>query len=78
MGMKRRGDGGSWRSKEAREIAKAVKKAGGEVERTGQGHMKVTGPIGVAFIPSEPGSNRLAQAYETIERCTGLAVRDGR
>jgi hypothetical protein len=72
--MKRRGSGGTWRSKEAREIARAVERAGGTVTRTGQGHMKVTGPRGVAFIPSDPGNNRLALAYETIERCTGLVL----
>jgi hypothetical protein len=72
-----RTDGGTWRSKEARDIARAVRKAGGTVERTGKGHMKVTGPDGFAIVPSDPGSNRLAKQYETIQRETGLVL-DGR
>jgi hypothetical protein len=72
MAMKRRGSGGTWPSKEARDIAKAVERAGGTVERTGQGHMKVTGPNGMAIVPSRPGNNRLGKAYETIARETGL------
>jgi len=68
-----------WRSKEAREIAEAADKAGGVVELTGKGHLKITGPAGVAIVASAPGTGHqagraLANTWATIERETGLAV----
>jgi GTP cyclohydrolase I len=47
-----------WRSPAARDLAKAIRKAGGTVERTGVGKMKVTGPAGtatIAYLPA-PGA----------------------
>ena len=47
-----------WRSKEAKEIAAAVQRAGGQVERTASGHLKVTGPAGSAIVASAPNTGR--------------------
>lgn len=63
-----------WRTKEAAAIARAVQAAGGTVELTGKGHLKITGPAGLAIVGSDPGSNRLATAIRTIERNTGLTL----
>jgi sarcosine oxidase gamma subunit len=60
------------RTKEARDIERAVRRAGGTVERTGKGHLRVVGPDGFAIVGSAPGANRLAKAYETIRAKTGL------
>ena len=61
-----------WRSKEAKEIVAAVQRAGGQVERTASGHLKVIGPAGSASVASAPntGHNTLA----TIRSKTGLQV----
>jgi cold shock CspA family protein len=68
-----------WRSKEAREIASVVERAGGTVELTGKGHLRVAGPAGIAIVASAPdtghqGGRALANTWTTIERETGLAV----
>jgi hypothetical protein len=70
-----RGGTGRGRSKEARDIERAVTKAGGTVDRTGKGHLRISGPGGIAIVASDPGSNRLAKTYETIRDKTGLDVR---
>lgn len=80
MGTRKRGDGGRWPSKEARQIAKAVEAAGGTVERTGQGHMKIIASDGrTAIVASRPETNRagrgLAQTLKTIEQKTGLVIK---
>lgn len=72
--MKRRGSVGRGRSKEARQIERAVIKAGGSVERTGQGHLKITGPAGVAIVASDPGSNAMRTTLRTIEQKAGLQL----
>jgi hypothetical protein len=43
-----------WRSKEAKEIVAAVQRAGGHVERTASGHLKVIGPAASAIVASAP------------------------
>jgi cold shock CspA family protein len=68
-----------WRTKEAREIAETVQKAGGTVELTGKGHLKITGPEGTAIVASAPDTGRqggraLANTLATIQRETGLRV----
>jgi hypothetical protein len=72
--MRRRGSPGRGRTKEARELARAVAAAGGVVERTGKGHLKITGPSGTAIVASDPGSNSMAQTLRTIRRETGLVI----
>lgn len=74
MGRQRRGPVGRGRSKEARIIAAAVVAAGGEITRTGQGHLRITGPTGVAFVSSAPGSNRMGAVVRTIEQHAGLKI----
>lgn len=66
-----------WRSKEAREIAAAVERAGGTVELTGKGHLRITGPKGIAVVASAPDAGRqggraLANTWATITDKTGL------
>jgi hypothetical protein len=65
---------GRGRSKEAREIERAVVRAGGTVERTGKGHLKITGPAGVAIVASDPGSNSMRTTLRTIEQRAGLKL----
>jgi cold shock CspA family protein len=77
MALKKQSTPKRWRSREAREIARAVELAGGTVERTANGHLKVTGPEGVAVVASAPdtghqGGRALANTWATITRETGL------
>lgn len=65
---------GRGRTKEARAIEAAVLEAGGTIERTGNGHLKITGPLGVAFTTSDPGNNAMRTALRTIERYSGLKL----
>ena len=44
MALKKQATPKRWRSKEAKEIVAAVQRAGGQVERTASGHLKVIGP----------------------------------
>lgn len=44
-----------WRSSAARDLVKAVRKAGGTVERAGVGRLKITGPKGSVTV-AEPAS----------------------
>jgi cold shock CspA family protein len=79
MTRKKQGPPKRWRSKAAREIAAAVEKVGGAVELTGKGHLRITGPLGVAIVASDPGTGHqggraLANTWATIERETGLQV----
>ncbi len=79
MTRKKQGPPKRWRSKEAREIAAAVAKAGGTVELTGKGRLRITGPAGIAIVASDPdtghqGGRALANTWTTIERETGLSI----
>lgn len=70
-----------WSSKEAAAIARAVRRAGWQAERTERGHMKVTGPSGVAFISTKlggGGGRTLTNTLATIARETGLTVTLGK
>ena len=74
--MRKRGDVGTGRTKEARKLIKLIEAAGGTVERTGQGHLKVTGPAGVATVGGSVKAGReTMQALRTVERYTGLVLR---
>jgi hypothetical protein len=72
--MTRRRSTGRGRTKEARALEKAVIAAGGTVERTGSGHLKVRGPEGMAVTTSDPGNNSMRTAISTIEKYTGLTL----
>lgn len=79
MTRKKQGPPKRWRSKAAREIAAAVEKADGAIELTGKGHLRITGPLGIAIVASDPdtghqGGRALANTWATIERETGLQV----
>ncbi len=67
-----------WRSPAARDLAKVIRKAGGEVERVGVGKMKVTGPAGSVTIhePASETRRDLARssAAKLIEEQTGLKL----
>jgi hypothetical protein len=54
MALKKRATPKRWRSKEAKAIVVAVQRAGGQVERTASGHLKVIGPAGSAIVASAP------------------------
>jgi hypothetical protein len=58
MALKKQATPKRWRSKEAKEIVAAVQRAGGQVERTASGHLKVIGPAGSAIVASAPNTGR--------------------
>jgi hypothetical protein len=58
MALKKQATPKRWRSKEAKEIVAAVQRAGGQVERTASGHLKVIGPTGSAVVASAPNAGR--------------------
>ena len=67
-----------WRSPAARDLAAAVRKAGGTVERTGRGKLIITGPSGSITI-NEPASEsrrdlRRSSAAAKITEATGLVL----
>ncbi len=71
-----------WRSKAARDLARAVRKAGGDVERAGTGRLKITGPSGSVTI-AEPGAETRSDlgrssAARLIENATGLQITESR
>ena len=67
-----------WRSSAARQLAQAVRKAGGTFERAGVGRVKVTGPAGSITIHEPAGDTRRDlrsdSAAGKIEAATGLKL----
>lgn len=65
-----------WRSSAARELAAAVRKAGGAVERMGRGRLRITGPAGEITIQEPSDSTRRDlrrdSAARKIADATGL------
>ena len=65
-----------WRSSAARQLAQAVRQAGGTFERAGVGKVKVTGPQGSVTIHEPAGETRRDlrkdSAARKIEDATGL------
>jgi hypothetical protein len=79
MALKKQATPKRWRSKEAKEIVAAVQRAGGQVERTASGHLKVIGPAGSAIVASAPNAGRAGgravhNTLATIRSKTGLQV----
>jgi hypothetical protein len=79
MALKKRATPRRWRSKEAKNIVAAEQQAGGQVERTASGHLKVIGPAGSAIVASAPNSGRTGgravhNTLATIRSKTGLEV----
>jgi hypothetical protein len=65
-----------WRSSAARELAAAIRKAGGKVERAGRGRLRIIGPAGEITI-QEPREGtrrdlRRDSAARKIADATGL------
>ena len=79
MALKKQGTPKRWRSKEAKGIVAAVQRAGGQVERTASGHLRVIGPAGSAIVASAPNTGRTGgravhNTLATIRSKTGLQV----
>lgn len=79
MALKKHATPKRWRSKEAKEIVAAVRRAGGQVERMASGHLKVIGPAGAAVVASAPNTGRTGgravhNTLATIRSKTGLEV----
>jgi hypothetical protein len=79
MALRRRASPKRWRSKQAKEIVAAVRRAGGQVERTASGHLRVIGPAGSAIVASAPNAGRtggraVRNTLATIRSKTGLEV----
>jgi hypothetical protein len=79
MALKKQATPKRWRSKEAKEIVAAVQRAGGQVERTASGLLKVFGPAGSSFVASaritgSAGGRAVLNTLATIRSKTGLQV----
>src|SRR5215211_4209147 len=79
MALKKQATPKRWRSKEAKEIVASVQRAGGQVERTASGHLKIIGPVGSAVVASAPNAGRAGgravhNTLATIRSKTGLQV----
>jgi len=65
-----------WRSSAARDLAVAIRKAGGTVERMGRGRLRITGPAGEITIQEPADSTRRDlrrdSAARKIADATGL------
>jgi hypothetical protein len=73
MTLKKQARPKRWRDKASRELARAIRAAGGDVERTSRGHMRVTGPAGSIVVTPDTGSSRTtANTRAQIRRDTGL------
>lgn len=66
---------GDSRAKQTRELHKAVKAAGGRVERTSDGHLRVHGPAGHAVVGSDLHGRARRNAHAEIRRLAGLDLR---
>jgi hypothetical protein len=67
-----------WRSKATRDLVRAIRSAGGSVERTGKGKLLVTGPTGRVVI-NEPATDvrrdlRGSGPVKLIREATGLKM----
>jgi hypothetical protein len=73
MALKKRVTPKRWRSKEAKEIVAAVQRAGGQVERTASGHLRVIGPGSAR--PGPVVSSKPRQALSGVHARNERAVR---
>jgi hypothetical protein len=79
MALKKQATPRRWRSKQAKQIVAAVQRAGGRVERTASGHLRVIGPAGSAVVASAPNTGRTGgravhNTLAAIRSTTGLQV----
>ena len=56
-----------YRNGATRELVTAIEQAGGTVERTANGHLRVSGPAGVAFLSTPSGSWRHRRKTRTTD-----------
>jgi len=64
------------RTRDALRMARAVEAAGGTVERTANGHLKVVGPSGFAIVGSSYGSRRSwKNAIADVRKHAGLNLK---
>jgi hypothetical protein len=89
MALKNHATPKRWRSKEAKEIVAAVQRAGGQVERTASGHLKVIsarrfrhrrlssqhGPRRWARRPQHPGDDQKQDRAGGVKRSGGRGPR---
>lgn len=72
---KPRGNGvGAGRTKEARNLIKAVEKAGGTVRLSGNNHLKIRGPKGQATVASKMQGRIKRATLLQVARYTGLTL----
>lgn len=61
--------------KHAKDLAGAIKRAGGSLSVTANGHFRVTGPKGVAIVGVHTNSRRaLAHARMSLRNYAGLEI----
>lgn len=78
MALKKQPNPKRWRDKSARDLARAVRAAGGDVERTARGHMRITGPAGSIVVTPDSGNYRTSvNTRLQIARDTGLQLPRG-
>jgi len=64
------------READVRRLVAAIEAAGGTVRRTRRGHLRVTGPLGVAIICSSHGSWRaINNDLATLRRHAGIDLK---
>lgn len=67
-----------WRSNAARQLVRAIRDAGGGVERAGVGRIRVTGPGGIITIQEPSGETRRDLRRDSvvakINKATGLRI----
>lgn len=62
------------RTKDGLAVIKAVERAGGSVIITSKGHLRVTGPTGIAIVASAPANNSMQETVQTIRKYAGLEI----
>lgn len=76
MGRRNDGPRPRYQTKRARKLARAVISAGGTVELTAKGHMRIIGPGGIAIVGAHTTSWRAEKnAVATIRKHAGLEIR---
>jgi len=67
------------RAKQIRALTQRIKRAGGEVEMTSSGHLKVTGPTGTALLGSDAANHDRGwqNTRATLRREAGIDLKGG-
>jgi hypothetical protein len=76
MGRRNDGPRPRYQTKHARKLARAVTSVGGTVELTSNGHMRITGPGGVAIVGAHTAHWRAEKnVVAAIRKYAGLDIR---